>query len=237
MQRRSKIAVRDGDELNRPSHITYGVCLAVGLVATTGGTLNVAGVEAYTMLAAPFAIVGSYLPDIDVKNSNMRKRWKSLSKLAAFLATPVFVLLLLELFGVFSLGFFGSMITVLLPIIGGIYINLLIAIQLKHRTYTHSWYMPAFFGFAMWAIATHLDGFIAIQLNSLILGVGVGFTSHLISDSFTKSGTYLAYPIPFKIRFLPKFMAVSTGKRSESVFTFIFVSLTIAYCAFQFIGG
>jgi membrane-bound metal-dependent hydrolase YbcI (DUF457 family) len=222
--------------MNRPSHILYGGCLAVAFIATTGDTISIGPVEAFTYVAAPFAIFGSYLPDIDVKNSNMRKRWQRISKRLALATLPVMVLLVLEMMGIFSLGLFGSFLTVILPVICVVYFNLLVSIQLKHRTYTHSYYMPFMFAFVMWAIATHLGGALAISLNSIVLGVGIGFTAHLVSDSFTKSGTYLAYPLPIKVRFLPKFMAVTTGSWNEKLFSLIVIGITAVYCFFQITG-
>ena len=65
--------------------------------------------------------------------------------------------------------------------------------------------------------------------DQLYLALLLGYTSHLLIDSFTKSGTRLLYPLPITIRFLPHPIAVRTGSVVDYLIAGIIVFLLLAW--------
>lgn len=61
----------------------------------------------------------------------------------------------------------------------------------------------------------------------LCLAFLLGYFSHLVADSLTKSGTPLLYPYKKTVGFLPKRIAFRTGSAAE-VFLFIVLALFVA---------
>jgi inner membrane protein len=93
---------------------------------------------------------------------------------------------------------------------------LLRLLKVKHRTLTHS----LLFLFLLVMIAMPLP---ALYFWVFILAYG----SHPLIDLLNERGIELFWPVPFKIRILPKFIAIDTGSMSETVFRSLLLAVTL----------
>ncbi|MCL1998737.1 MAG: metal-dependent hydrolase [Turicibacter sp.] len=213
--------------MNRTSHMIYGTCTTAAMGAIT--TFGLIELNYSPVFALPFALFGSYFPDIDVSNSRMRNNWKIFSICIlpfALLPLLIFVPGLPENFSNWLDG------ALLYTIIGSalILINLAASRQLKHRTFTHSLdillitlVLPIFL-IGRLEIEPHLTHI----FNTALIGFALGVFSHFVSDACTRNGVWISFPLKIKLHLLPKFMRIYTGKRSENIFTVVFVIIAFA---------
>ncbi|MFB6362969.1 metal-dependent hydrolase [Paenibacillus elgii] len=89
--------------------------------------------------------------------------------------------------------------------------------NVRHRTMTHSVLF-------LFAIATLLTPLPELLFWSFLLA----YASHAFIDLFNYQGVELLWPIKFKFRLLPKFMAIETGSFKESGFRYFLMLLCIA---------
>lgn len=97
-----------------------------------------------------------------------------------------------------------------------------------HRTFGHRGVLHSLLG---WAIAS--CGFAALCLLPSWNGIGsfalsIGYLSHLIADSSTKTGIPFLYPDRQRYRLLPKPLRFSTGSLAEEV---LFAVLAVVFLA------
>lgn len=94
---------------------------------------------------------------------------------------------------------------------------LLHVLKIKHRTLTHSILFMA------------LLAVISSHLNPLYFWVFMlAYASHPLIDLLNDRGVQLFWPVPFKIRLLPKWIAIDTGSVSETVFRWILLIICLA---------
>lgn len=100
---------------------------------------------------------------------------------------------------------------------------LLRLLKVKHRTVTHS------------LLFMLLLVMVAMPLPPLYFWVFIlAYGSHSLIDLFNERGVELFWPIPFKIRLLPKFIAIDTGSMGETVFRslLLVVSLVLPFWSY-----
>ena len=211
------------------SHNIYGICTAAIFVATVGTSFSIGSLEILPVVSALCVLAGTTLPDIDLPDSPRRKKWKTYSILLAILMTLPLICILLGLSGYEIPEFISAFISLLTPFIGLAYVNLFLALQMKHRTYSHSSYVPFLFFVLMWYVTNNISPDIALYINSVLFGVMLGYASHLVFDSCTVSGTPLAYPLGIRVKLLPGFCRIKTNTRGETLFTCLIVLSTITY--------
>ncbi|NOU67965.1 metal-dependent hydrolase [Paenibacillus sp. LMG 31461] len=87
---------------------------------------------------------------------------------------------------------------------------LLHVLKIKHRTLTHSLLFMA------------LLAMICLPLPPLYFWVFIlSYASHPLIDLLNDRGVQLFWPITFRIRLLPKWIAIDTGSASETVFRWV----------------
>ncbi|UKS28840.1 metal-dependent hydrolase [Paenibacillus sp. HWE-109] len=93
---------------------------------------------------------------------------------------------------------------------------LLRLLKIKHRTLTHS------------LLFMLLLGMIAMPLPPLFFWAFlISYASHPLIDLLNERGVELFWPISFKIRILPKFIAIDTGSASETVFRWLLLIVSL----------
>ncbi|MEM7028983.1 MAG: metal-dependent hydrolase [Chloroflexota bacterium] len=165
------------------THALIGVTTVVGMQALTGFMQPhlIEGVPVGIVLNISVGIIGALLPDIDAKESSIKR----------------------------ELGLAGQIIQSFLRMIG-----------VKHRGATHFGLtaLLLFFG------ATILGRCWAYP--DLGFAFGMGYVSHIVADSLTKSGVLLLWPFyPKSVHLLPKLLRIRTG---SSVETLLF--MVVAVC-------
>jgi inner membrane protein len=146
-----------------------------------------------------FCLFGSLLPDIDHHNGIARK--------------PYFILLSIIFIGYVSYknGFGLQHITPLICLI----ILLIYSFKSRHRTFTHS----------LLALSLYFLCLFTISMSGAVYLL-IGYASHLLSDSLTKNGIPIFYPI-IKKSFGIK--AVRTGAIFEKIILVIGTILSIYF--------
>ncbi|OCT15634.1 hydrolase [Paenibacillus pectinilyticus] len=87
---------------------------------------------------------------------------------------------------------------------------LLHVLKIKHRTLTHS---LLFMGLLV---------FLSLHLAPLYFWVFIlSYASHPLIDLLNDRGVQLLWPIPLRVRLLPKWLAIDTGSASETVFRWL----------------
>ncbi|MEK8129942.1 metal-dependent hydrolase [Paenibacillus filicis] len=90
---------------------------------------------------------------------------------------------------------------------------LLRLMKIKHRTFTHS---------IMFLV---LLGGIAAPMPPLYYWIFLAaYASHPLIDLFNEQGVRLFWPLKFKIRLLPRFLAVDTGSTAEIMFRWLLIA-------------
>ncbi|MFC5450340.1 metal-dependent hydrolase [Paenibacillus aestuarii] len=84
---------------------------------------------------------------------------------------------------------------------------LLHVLKVRHRTVTHSLLVIALIMLAAGPLPT-------LFYWTLV----VGYVSHPLIDLLNDKGVQLLWPIPGKVRLLPKWLAITTGSTGETVF-------------------
>lgn len=93
---------------------------------------------------------------------------------------------------------------------------LLHILKIKHRTLTHSF---AFMGLLI---------MLSLSMNPLFFWVFIlAYASHPLIDLLNDRGVQLFWPLPFKIRLLPKWIAIDTGSTSETVFRWLLLVICL----------
>ncbi|BFT73568.1 MULTISPECIES: metal-dependent hydrolase [Paenibacillus] len=93
---------------------------------------------------------------------------------------------------------------------------LLRILKVKHRTLTHS------------IVFILLLMMISLPMSPLYFWVFiVAYASHPLIDLLNERGIQLFWPLPMKIRLLPKFIAIDTGSTSETVFRWLLLAVTL----------
>lgn len=93
---------------------------------------------------------------------------------------------------------------------------LLRILKVRHRTLTHS------------IVFLLLLMMISLPMSPLYFWVFiVAYASHPIIDLLNERGIQLFWPLPMKIRLLPKFIAIDTGSTSETVFRWLLLVVTL----------
>lgn len=93
---------------------------------------------------------------------------------------------------------------------------LLRILKVRHRTLTHS------------IIFILLLMMISFPMSPLYFWVFiVSYASHPLIDLLNERGIQLFWPLPMKIRLLPKFIAIDTGSTSETVFRWLLLAITL----------
>ncbi len=96
----------------------------------------------------------------------------------------------------------------------------------KHRTITHS----LFFLFIIFNIIIYLNFFFILDLN-IIIGIYVGYISHILADMITNRGIYFLWPCKYKFR-IP-FLYLFINRNKEFYFCiFLFIISVILYFYF-----
>ncbi|OPH58934.1 hydrolase [Paenibacillus ferrarius] len=93
---------------------------------------------------------------------------------------------------------------------------LLHLLKIKHRTLTHSF------------IFLCLIVVLTMPLPPLYFWVFLtAYASHPLIDLLNERGVELFWPFSFKIRLLPKFIAIDTGSVSETVFRWLLLAVSL----------
>ncbi|MDU0202360.1 MULTISPECIES: metal-dependent hydrolase [Paenibacillus] len=93
---------------------------------------------------------------------------------------------------------------------------LLRILKVRHRTLTHS------------IVFILLLMMISLPMSPLYFWVFiVAYASHPLIDLLNERGIQLFWPLPMKIRILPKFIAIDTGSSSETVFRWLLLAVTL----------
>ena len=90
-------------------------------------------------------------------------------------------------------------------------VSMLLSALLGHRVVTHSLVAVVAMSFIAWCALRGLD-WLPEHSTSFVLGLSVGYLSHLLADWLTNSGIPLLWPM--KRRFVAPF-AISTGSSIE----------------------
>ncbi|NOV04576.1 metal-dependent hydrolase [Paenibacillus planticolens] len=94
---------------------------------------------------------------------------------------------------------------------------LLRILKVRHRTLTHS------FVFIL------LLMMISLPMTPLYFWVFIlAYASHPLIDLLNERGIQLFWPLPMKIRLLPKFIAIDTGSASETGFRWLLLGVSLA---------
>ncbi|MFD0681520.1 MULTISPECIES: metal-dependent hydrolase [unclassified Paenibacillus] len=102
---------------------------------------------------------------------------------------------------------------------------LLRILKVRHRTVTHS----LIFIMILWLISS--------PLPALYHWVFItAYASHPLIDLLNEKGVQLFWPLRFKVRLLPKFLAIDTGSTGETCFQWMLlgVSLWIPFSTIEF---
>ncbi|MEW9702948.1 metal-dependent hydrolase [Paenibacillus sp. SI8] len=98
---------------------------------------------------------------------------------------------------------------------------LLRLLHVRHRTATHSLLVIVLLTLA------------AAPLPPLFYWVFIlAYASHPLIDLLNDKGVQLLWPIPWKIRLLPKWLAITTGSTSETIFRFVLLAVSILLPAY-----
>lgn len=97
-------------------------------------------------------------------------------------------------------------------------ISYMLELAFKHRTLTHSIWPILLFGFI----------FYLNNMKIITFGLLVGYSSHLLLDSFTIQGIQPLYPVRYKIKGIFK-----TGGIFEKIIFYSMVILTIIYLTYK----
>jgi inner membrane protein len=93
---------------------------------------------------------------------------------------------------------------------------LLRILKVRHRSVTHS---------LLFILAFMLA---ALPLPELFFRVFIiAYASHPLIDLLNEQGVQLFWPLPVKVRLLPKFMAIDTGSASEKAFRWVLCALSL----------
>lgn len=93
---------------------------------------------------------------------------------------------------------------------------LLRILKVRHRTLTHS------------IVFMLLIMMISLPMSPLYFWVFiVAYASHPLIDLLNERGIQLLWPLPMKIRLLPKFIAIDTGSASETVFRWLLLAVSL----------
>ncbi|MBP1961628.1 metal-dependent hydrolase [Paenibacillus aceris] len=93
---------------------------------------------------------------------------------------------------------------------------LLRILKVRHRTLTHS------------LVFMLLIMMISLPMSPLYFWVFiVAYASHPLIDLLNDRGIQLLWPLPMKIRLLPKFIAIDTGSASETVFRWLLLAVSL----------
>lgn len=95
----------------------------------------------------------------------------------------------------------------------------------RHRTLTHS----LVFIFGLYVLLSSLP---PLYFWSAILA----YASHSLIDLLNEQGVALLWPLKFKFRLLPKFLAIDTGSFMESLFRMVLMILFIVITVGAFIS-
>lgn len=150
------------------------------------------------------AFLGSLLPDIDHPKSSINQRILIFKNKLALQVT--FLLL-----GVASF-LYGPTV---LKMIG---VFLVFTALSAHRKFTHS--LIGLFAFS--GICYSLIYFYNGNIKTIVIGLIIGYTVHIISDCLSNHGIELLYPFSDKHFAIP---IVSTGGLSEAIFLIVIIAL------------
>ncbi|WNR46283.1 metal-dependent hydrolase [Paenibacillus roseipurpureus] len=93
---------------------------------------------------------------------------------------------------------------------------LLHVLKIKHRTLTHSLLFMA------------LLVMLSLSLSPLYFWVFMlAYASHPLIDLLNDRGVQLLWPIPLKVRILPKWLAIDTGSTSETAFRWLLLIICL----------
>lgn len=88
-----------------------------------------------------------------------------------------------------------------------------------HRGFLHSLMAMVFLIFV-------LLGFFSWLPKEIVLAITLGYASHIVTDSLTPLGLPWLYPLEWRGRLLPKWLAIRTGSIGETLF---FVLLLVLF--------
>lgn len=184
-------------------------------------------------LLVPAAIAGSMLPDIDHDRTKLGRGRKVFTTISSGLASVLIyggialagVLLVVTLLGIKSFGFSPTILGIVL---GGL---LLVAVlrpilknskafkwATKHRGLMHTLVVPA-----LLIVAVYLTPF--PLWRALLIGLAVGYLSHLFADCLTVEGCPVFFPISIIPLRLPPHLR--TKNKSCTVAAFILAILAV----------
>lgn len=204
----------------------------VGIVLAVCGILD----KEYTMFVMPFVVpVGAMLPDIDHNNTRIgRRRKEVMGSLKKFLPIALIGFVLVIVYSIRQ----GIEISQLFPVICiviGFLLLLLIGRSewgrrkfrffMKHRGIMHTLFVPALLIFATAALE------VDVTVRQILLGIAIGYLTHLIADCLTEEGCPILWPLTTKCIGIP--LAV-TNRKSEKVIAVLLcgvfaVSLPVLY--------
>jgi inner membrane protein len=183
------------------------------------------------MVTAPF---GAMLPDIDHDNSKLGHQRKAVtSGLGTVLKIALPIAAIIYIAYAVYLGEIGRALTSVGFIAGGVALAFLasrskflrenIQWATKHRGFMHTLCLPALLALTIWQVA------FSPMLLWLLVGLGIGFLSHIIIADFnTISGVPLLWPLTKKCLHL---LPIVTGTAAEKVFVVVYCLGTIILVA------
>ncbi len=96
-----------------------------------------------------------------------------------------------------------------------------------HRTFTHSLLIL----FIIYIIYVYLNFFVLLINKNIILGIYIGYISHIISDMITYNGVYFFWPYKYKIRFPLLYLFIK--KKQQFYFCILILIISIILCLYK----
>lgn len=156
------------------------------------------------------SIAGSGLPDIDSEKSSINRKVLIFKNRTALKITYSILGLAAIFYGQISLKLIGAFL--ILAVISG------------HRKFTHSFFgLMSLCGICLYTLFSY-SGII----RYLVLGMIIGYGTHILADSFSNHGIELLWPL-YEKNF--GFRLIRTGKMSEHIF--LAVSSILIYVLFN----
>lgn len=194
------------------THKTVG--LFTGIILALCGIIFGQELWVISLSTVPF---GAMLPDIDHNNSQLgriRKKAVNASKdaiilgtIAAMLACTIVVFTVSNMASLFKVLFIPSCILLLYCLSHSKLLRSKFKFFTKHRGIMHTLIMPTLFVLAGLTVESE-------AICYLLLGLAIGYVTHLLGDCMTKEGCPILYPITKKnIRFLK----VTTNTPGEKI--------------------
>lgn len=210
--------------MNGKTHKIIGGLSAGLFVAYSFGegsfTVPLFGTEINSLLMVYPAIIGGILPDIDMPNSQSGRLARKALDISILLS--VIGGTLVSLLAV--LGYVPLLALAPIAILALVSSILRLSIQsFSHRKETHYGLTAALLAVPVFYFIIFTEvNFVHNVISSILLGLWVGWFSHILADTFNKKGIPWLYPITSKHFYIA---TVKTGTDEEEVFRKIVTAL------------